>query len=155
MPPCRAMAAPEIPAIRAWLSLVGMPNHQAAVAQMTMANRAAHRAISACSLLPPKLTIFVMVMATVELTAVMIITPRKLHTAAMMMALLTPIERVPTTVAMALGASVQPLTKITPRVSSTVTASAGLAKTCCTKNPNVRSMGSSSVLSDIRGKGLR
>ena len=44
-PPWTAMATPLSPAIGAWLSLVGMPNHQAAVAQSTMANSAAHRAM--------------------------------------------------------------------------------------------------------------
>ena len=81
-----------------------------------------------------------MVMATVALKAVMTMTPRKLNTAAIMIALLTPMARVPTTVAMALGASVQPLTKITLSVSRTVTASAGLVVTCCRKNPSDRSM---------------
>ncbi len=35
-PPCRAMAEPESPAIRAWDSDVGIPKYQAAVAHMTM-----------------------------------------------------------------------------------------------------------------------
>ena len=39
-------------------------------------------------------------------------------------------ERVDTQVAMALGASVQPFTMITPSVSATVTASMGLLNTC-------------------------
>ena len=55
-PPCSAMAAPDSPAIRAWLSLVGMPNHQAAVAHATMATSAAHSAVSASAVLPPKST---------------------------------------------------------------------------------------------------
>ena len=42
-----AMAAPEMPAISAWLSLVGMPNTHAATAQITIANSAAHSAMSA------------------------------------------------------------------------------------------------------------
>ena len=42
-----AIAAPDRPAISAWLSLVGMPNHHAATAQSTIANNAAHSATSA------------------------------------------------------------------------------------------------------------
>ena len=44
-PPCKAIAAPERPAISAWLSLVGIPNHHAATAQITIANIAAQRAV--------------------------------------------------------------------------------------------------------------
>ena len=53
-------------------------------------------------------------------------TPRKLNTAAIMIAARGLIERVEMQVAIALGASVQPLTRITPNVSATVTISAGL-----------------------------
>ena len=53
-------------------------------------------------------------------------TPRKLNTAAMAMAAPAFIARVDTQVAMALGASVQPLTRITPIVNSAVMASIGL-----------------------------
>ena len=55
-PLCRAMAAPDRPAMSAWLSLVGMPNFHAAVAQVTMATIAAHRATSASWASPPKST---------------------------------------------------------------------------------------------------
>ena len=71
-----------------------------------------------------------MVMATLELMSVITSTPRKLNTAAIMMALGARMERVDTQVAMALGASVQPFTMITPSVSATVTASMGLLNTC-------------------------
>ena len=54
--PAWATAAPERPAARAWLSLVGMPNHQAAVAHATMATSAAHSAVSASAVLPPNST---------------------------------------------------------------------------------------------------
>ena len=47
IPPCSAIAAPEIPAIKAWLSLVGIPKYHAAVAHTTIANKAAHNAINA------------------------------------------------------------------------------------------------------------
>ena len=39
-----ATAAPDIPAIKAWLSLVGIPKYHAAVAQITIAAMAAHKA---------------------------------------------------------------------------------------------------------------
>jgi hypothetical protein len=122
----QAIAAPERPAIRAWLSLVGIPNHHAAVAQSTMANRAAQSAISASSELPPKSTILYMVCATVALNMVMINTPRKLHTAAMAIAARGPNDLVETQVAMAFGASVHPFTNMTPRVSKVVITRAGL-----------------------------
>ncbi|MPM58044.1 hypothetical protein SDC9_104873 [bioreactor metagenome] len=56
----------------------------------------------------------------------MVSTPAKFMTAAIKIAGRTPILRVETQVAIALGASVHPLTRITPSVSSTVTASGGL-----------------------------
>ena len=56
-------------------------------------------------------------------------TPRKLNMAAMMMALGARMERVETQVAIAFGASVQPLTRMTPSVSTTVMASIGLLNT--------------------------
>ena len=82
------MAAPERPAINAWLSLVGMPNFHAAVAQITMASSAAHNATVASCVLPPKSTMLYMVIATLELTIVITSTPRKLNMAAMMIAAL-------------------------------------------------------------------
>ena len=42
-----AIAAPERPAIRLWLSLVGMPRNDAPVEYTTMENSAAQSAISA------------------------------------------------------------------------------------------------------------
>ena len=68
-------------------------------------------------------------MATLELMSVITSTPRKLNMAAMMMALGARMERVETQVAMAFGASVQPLTRMTPSVSATVMASIGLLNT--------------------------
>ena len=52
--PSRAAAAPEMPATRAWLSLVGMPHHQAAAAQSTTAPMAAHKAMEAAAGPPRK-----------------------------------------------------------------------------------------------------
>ena len=75
----------------------------------------------------PKSTMLLMVEATALLMWVMISTPRKLKTALSRMACLAPRQRVVMQVAMALGASVQPLTKITPRVSRTVISRTGLS----------------------------
>ena len=58
-----------------------------------------------------------MVMATVEFTMVITTTPAQLHTAAITMARFTSSDLVDTQVAMAFGASVIPLTQMTPRVS--------------------------------------
>jgi hypothetical protein len=54
-------------------------------------------------------------------------TPRKLNTAAISIALRSDIHLVETQVAIAFGASVQPLTSITPRVSTTAISISGLA----------------------------
>ena len=57
-------------------------------------------------------------------------TPRKSQSAAIRMAFLGEMDLVDTQVAMAFGASVQPLTITTPSVSSTVMASVGLEISC-------------------------
>ena len=67
-----------------------------------------------------------MVEATELLIWVITNTPRKLKKALIQMADRTGMHRVVTQVAMALGASVHPFTKITPRVSSMVIARTGL-----------------------------
>ena len=64
-------------------------------------------------------------MATVLLIAVISKTPKKLKIAAIRIACLGRMARVEKQVAMAFGASVQPLTRMTPKVKTTVTASAG------------------------------
>ena len=61
---------------------------------------------------------------------VMVSTPKKLNTAAINMALRAPMDRVETQVAMAFGASVHPLTKITPKVKTTVIDSEGIVVSC-------------------------
>ncbi len=66
-----------------------------------------------------------MVVATDALTIVITSTPRKLNMAAIMMALRTSMALVETHVAIAFGASVQPLTSTTPSVSTAETASIG------------------------------
>src|SRR5690606_16606507 len=112
-------------AISAWDSLVGIPNAHAAVAHTTMANKAAQSATKAF-LLSPKLTILDMVSATALFTIVIIRTPKKLNTDAIIIAFLGEIALVDTQVAIALGASVHPLTKITPSINTTVINNAGL-----------------------------
>ena len=125
-----AIAAPVRPAIRLWLSLVGMPNTEAATLYTTMENKAAHSAISAASVWPPKSTMLLIVEATELLILVITSTPRKLNTALIMIAVLTFRHRVAMQVAMAFGASVQPFTNITPSVSATVTRRTGFENTC-------------------------
>ena len=71
-----------------------------------------------------------MVIATDALTAVITRTPKKLQIAAMIMAFRNPIARVDTQVAIAFGASVHPLTRITPSVSTDEIISTGFCATC-------------------------
>ena len=106
-----------------------------------MENSAAHRAMSAAFVSPPKSTMLLMVEATEALSCVMMKTPRTLKMAAMMTAERTRMHRVVTQVAMALGASVQPLTKMTPSVSNVVTVRAGLESTCWRKCASETSKG--------------
>jgi len=64
-------------------------------------------------------------------------TPKKLKTAAIRIADRTDIERVETHVAIALGASVQPLTRITPIISKDVINKIGLEIACDKKSEKV------------------
>ena len=112
--------------MRLWLSLVGMPKIEAPTLYTTMENSAAHSATRASRVSPPKSTILLMVEATELLILVITNTPRKLNAALIRIAARTFIQRVVTQVAMAFGASVQPLTKITPSVSATVIRRTGL-----------------------------
>ena len=100
-----------------------------------MATMAAASATSAAWLLPPKSTILKMVAATADETAVMATKPTKLHTAAMAMAGVGLMAFVPTTVAMALGASVAPLTTVAPNVSKTMIARTGSLQNAATNAP--------------------
>lgn len=77
-----------------------------------------------------------MVVATVALISVITKTPRKLNTADMKTAALGGIARVATHVAIALGASVHPFTKMTPSVSSTVMRRTGLEMSCSINHVN-------------------
>jgi hypothetical protein len=71
-----------------------------------------------------------MVSATLAFIIVITKTPRKLNTAAIYTADCGPIALVETHVAIALGASVQPFTKITHKVNTTVISRAGLSINC-------------------------
>ena len=79
--------------------------------------------------------------ATEAFSCVMMNTPKKLSTAAMITAGRIRRHLVVTQVAMALGASVQPLTKMTPSVSNVVTVRAGLESTCWRKCASETSKG--------------
>ncbi len=70
---------------------------------------------------------FITVAVTLAPIMLMNSTPKKLKNAAIKIAALGLIARVETQVAIALGASVHPFTKITPSVSSTVTRKIGFA----------------------------
>ena len=106
---------------------MGIPNTHASTAQSTIAKSAALSVIIAMLGSEPKSTIFVIVSATVALMSVITKTPRKLKTAAMRIAAPGLMQRVTTQVAIAFGASVQPLTRMTPKVSTTAMKSRGLA----------------------------
>ena len=94
-----------------------------------MENRLAASATSAVWVSLPKSTILDMVDATLALMCVIIRTPRKLNTAAITIAFLVDRQRVVMQVAIALGASVQPLTKITHRVRNAEMSIIGLLTT--------------------------
>ena len=104
----------------------GNPEVQAAPAHKTMAMSAAQRATRPSPPLP-KSTILVMVTATDLLTRVMTRTP-KIHERRHDQAVRGVIDLVETTVAMALGASVQPFTNTTLMVRMMVISSAGFPK---------------------------
>ena len=104
-----------------------MPKAQAATPHTMMATMAAARATRAAWLSPPKSTMPKIVPATAVEMAVMPTKPTKLQMAAIAMALPAGMARVPTTVAMALGASVAPLTMVAPTQSRMMMPSTGLA----------------------------
>src|SRR5699024_8024695 len=64
IPPWIAIAAPERPAIRLWLSLVGIPKTDAATLYTTIDTSAAQSAIIASCVLSPKSTMLLIVEAT-------------------------------------------------------------------------------------------
>ena len=98
----------------AWLSEVGMPKAQAPRPQATMPTVAAASAMSAACESPPKSTMPEIVSATAVEMNDIATRPTKLQTTLMRIAESTSMERVPTGSAMALAASVAPLTKIVP-----------------------------------------
>jgi hypothetical protein len=108
-----AIAAPLIPDMRAWLSLVGIPILQAINAHMTTAQSPAHRAGSAVSGVAERSAMPKTVFATRELISAIPTLPTKLQIADNISALLGESERVDTQLEMAFGATVQPLTNIT------------------------------------------
>jgi hypothetical protein len=95
-----------------------MPKYQASTAHKTIENIAAERAITLTFSSVPKSTILITVSVTDAPALPDTITPIKLKTADMNIALPTLIHRVVTQVAIAFGASVKPFTNITPRVRS-------------------------------------
>ena len=128
-PPETAMAAPVSPAIRAWLSEVGMPKIQAPTPQATMPTVAAARAMSAACVSPPKSTMPLIVSATAVEMKLIATRPTKLQMTLMAMAASTPMDRVPTGSAMALAASVAPFTKMVPSTRAITIARNGFSPT--------------------------
>lgn len=116
----RAIALPERPATRAWLSLVGMPKYQAATAHRTIEKSAAASAVSTFSGLSPKLTILIIVSVTAELILLITNTPAKFKIADNKTAFFNERQRVVMHVATEFGASVKPFTYITAKVSISV-----------------------------------
>ena len=112
-----ATAAPESDATRAWLSLVGIPKNQAATAHRIIEISAAFIAIVAVFVSLPKSEILAIDETTFPLKCDIINTPRKFITAARRIAFLGVIVFDDMQVAIAVGASVQPLTIITPEIS--------------------------------------
>lgn len=119
-PPFIAKALPVRPAIRAWLSLVGIPKYHATTAHKTMEKSAAARAMLDFSLFSPKDTIFITVSVTAGLILLVMKTPAKLNIADRKTAGLSGRQRVVMQVATELGASVKPFTYITEKVSKSV-----------------------------------
>ena len=105
-----------------------------------MEKRAAESAMRAVSVSAPKSTMLLIVEATEAFTLVMISTPRKLNAALMRIAGRGLMHRVVMHVAIAFGASVHPLTKITPSVRRAVISSAGDDESCRKKSANETSI---------------
>ena len=81
-----------------------------------------------------------MVLATAVLIAVIATNPMKLQIAAMMMAGVGRMAFVPTTVAIAFGASVAPFTMVAPRHSKMMRPKTGLAAIAAMTAPMVTSI---------------
>lgn len=91
-----------------------------------------------------------MVSATVGHNFVMTIMPRRLQPAAIKIAARGEIERVETQVAIALGASVPPLTSIAAKISTTDMRNGGLLTSCCRKVENVIIIADRFLLAEVR-----
>ena len=110
-------AAPLIPEISAWLSLVGSPKIEATDAQRITALSAEQSDMSAALPSLPKSAIPYRVFATPGRIIAIRTAPEKLHIPASISALFGESDRVDTQPAIALGASVQPLTIAMPIMS--------------------------------------
>lgn len=113
----RAVAAPETEATRAWLSLVGMPKNHAVTAHMIIDKSEAHSARVTVFLSQSNVAMFVIEEATFPLKRDIIKTPKKFITAARIIAFFGVKVLDDMQVAIAVGASVHPLTIITPEMS--------------------------------------
>lgn len=113
-----ATDAPVSDAISAWLSLVGIPKNHAVTAHTIIVIIDAHKVRQAVSGFLPKSAIPVIVSTTLPLIKDITVTPRKFITDARKIAFSGLIDLVEIQVAIAVGASVQPLTVITPDKSN-------------------------------------
>ena len=120
-----ARPAPVSPAIKAWDSEEGIPKAQAKTPQAMTPTMPAHRAFKAKPYWEPKSTMLEMVSAVSLEMKNIERTPRKLKMADMTMAGWGLMHLVDTQVAMALGASVQPLMNTTPMTKTIATPSIG------------------------------
>ncbi len=114
----KATDAPASEAISAWLSLVGIPNNHAVTAHTIIVIIEEHKVRHANSGLFPKSAIPVIVSTTLPLNNDIRVTPRKFIAEARNIAFWGLIDFVEIQVAIAVGASVQPLTVITPDKSN-------------------------------------
>lgn len=110
----KAIDAPEIEAISAWLSLVGIPKNHAVTAHRIIVSIDAHIVIQAVSGLFPKSAIPETVSATLPLNNDITQTPAKFITDASIIAFFGESDFVDIHAAIAVGASVQPFTVTTP-----------------------------------------
>lgn len=114
----RAVAAPDTEATRAWLSLVGIPKNHAVTAHKIIDKSDAHNARVTVFLSQSKVAMFVIEATTFPFKRDIIKTPKKFITAARITAFFGVNVRDETHVAIAVGASVQPFTIITPEMST-------------------------------------
>ena len=125
IPCCIAIAAPDSPAIRLWLSLVGMPREEAAALYYNDGEQRRTQGDQCVSGIGSKIHHVAYGSRDRAVDFVMTRTPRKLKTALIQIAVRSLKHPVVIHVAIALGASVHPLTKMTPSVSRTVSSKMG------------------------------